>query len=113
MIGVDHAARMPLASAICLDSCQRGSRATSVATTGSRRNAAVPLAPASGPTTSPSASCRPTSIRLGAAATVSVSLPSSSSRTAQRAPLASDPITLASTFRISISGASRAIRSST
>ena len=49
MIGVDQAARMPLARATWRVSRHSGSRATSAEITGSRRNAAVPLVPASGP----------------------------------------------------------------
>src|SRR4029453_15607998 len=61
----------------------------------------------------PSARCRPTSINEGAAATVSDSATSSTTRMAQRAPEASASITLARASRVSIRGASRAIRSST
>ncbi len=113
VIGIAQAARSPRASATCLVSAHSGSAATSATSTGARRCTAVPLDPARGPTTMPSASCRPVSTRLGAAATVSVSPSGSSSSTAQRAPSASLSTSLASADSVSISGASLAIRSST
>ena len=113
MIGVDQAARMPLASATWRDSRHSGSRATSAEITGSRRKAAVPLAPASGPR--PGRRPRAGRRRSGWARrrrSASRRL-SSSNRMAQRAPEASASITLARASRVSIRGASRAIRSST
>jgi hypothetical protein len=69
MIGMAQAARNPRASAACRLEAHSGSEATSATSTGVRRCTAVPLDPARGPTTRPSASCRPASTRLGAAAT--------------------------------------------